>query len=84
MGIWLAFHPPGYLLMMCSLFLCPLLLSVSPRSLPPPQGQYIKAVFPGEPADLAGMLNSDHVLEVDDVDVTEMTHMEVFPYSSGE
>ncbi|CAI8050660.1 Na(+)/H(+) exchange regulatory cofactor NHE-RF1 [Geodia barretti] len=41
------------------------------------KGQYIKAVFPGEPADLAGMLNSDHVLEVDGVDVTEMTHMEV-------
>ena len=55
----------------------PSLLSPPPPPPPPVQGQYIKAVFPGEPADLAGMLTGDHVLEVDGTDVNEMSHMKV-------
>ena len=41
------------------------------------QGQYIKSVFEDGPAELAGMLSGDHVLEVDGTDVTEMSHMKV-------
>ena len=41
------------------------------------QGQYIKSVFKGGDAELAGMLSGDHVLEVEGTDVTEMTHMKV-------
>lgn len=41
------------------------------------QGQYIKAVFKGGPADLAGMLDGDHILEVDGTDVKGMSHMKV-------
>ena len=45
------------------------------------QGQYIKSVFEGGPAELAGMLSGDHVLEVDGTDVTTMSHMKVCPHS---
>ena len=41
------------------------------------QGQYIKSVFEDGTAELAGMLSRDHVLEVDGIDVTEMSHMKV-------
>ena len=45
------------------------------------QGQYIKSVFEGGPAELAGMLCGDHVLEVDGTDVTAMSHMKVCPHA---
>ena len=41
------------------------------------QGQYIKTVFAGGPAELAGMLAGDHVIDVDGEDVRELPHMKV-------
>ena len=43
------------------------------------QGQYVKWVSPGGPADLNGMLTGDHIIEVDDVNILEMSHHEVRP-----
>ena len=47
------------------------------------QGQYIKSVFEAGPAELAGMLPGDHVLEVDGIDVTEMSHIKVCSEKPG-
>ena len=41
------------------------------------QGQYVKWVSPGGPADLNGMLTGDHIIEVDGVNVLEMSHHDV-------
>lgn len=41
------------------------------------QGQYVKWVAPGGPADLNGMLAGDHLIEVDEANVLEHTHHEV-------
>lgn len=41
------------------------------------QGQYVKWVSPNGPADLAGLLPGDHVLQVDGFDVVEETHQKV-------
>ncbi len=41
------------------------------------QGQYIKWVSPNGPADLAGMLPGDHVLEVDGTHVETESHQTV-------
>ena len=35
---------------------------------------------PGGPADLNGMLAGDHIIEVDDVNVLELTHHEVITF----
>lgn len=40
-------------------------------------GQYIKSVTTNSPADLAGMLAGDHVLQVDGVSVAGETHHQV-------
>ena len=37
----------------------------------------MKWVSPGGPADLNGMLTGDHIIEVDGVNVVEMSHHEV-------
>lgn len=37
----------------------------------------MKWVAPGGPADLNGMLAGDHIIEVDEVNVLELTHHEV-------
>ena len=42
-------------------------------------GQYIKSVTLNSPADLAGMLTGDHVLEVDSCSVLGETHHQVSP-----
>ena len=39
----------------------------------------MKWVSPGGPADLNGMLTGDHIIEVDGVNVLEMSHHEVRP-----
>ena len=44
------------------------------------QGQYVKWVAPGGPADLNGMLTGDHIIEVDEVNVLELTHHEVITF----
>ena len=41
------------------------------------QGQYVKWVAPGGSADLNGMLEGDHLIEVDGINVLEQTHHEV-------
>ena len=42
-----------------------------------PQGQYIKSVTKGTPADLCGMTPGDHVLAVDGVDCSTESHHQV-------